>query len=555
MTKRLSLLLVTLAALLVVPACAVSAGGDQDTSDVCFPADTQYQPVTRAAFADMALDCYYAVGGQAPAREDASFRDCDDPAVTTALNLGLVSGFPDGTFRPEETVTRQQAAVILRRTLTAAEVEIPGLCGTTFANLKDADAVSSWAKTEVSILVNMDIFRDIITDDTLSPTEDLTLAQANALALRFRSVIHSLAPGESGSFAGQLTAALAEKDNLVLSPLSLQMALGLVEPGASGETLSQVSALLAGTNLAGWQQELTKESENGPTLEIANSLWFDTSVTPSEDYLTTLRTSFDAESTTMDLDTGEALTAINTWVKEKTHGLIDKILDRPLSSNTSAVLLNALYFQGDWVTPFDPNQTYDAAFHTAQGDVTVPFLHDTRSNLNYIDTDTCVGAALPYQGNGSWWMLLLLPKEGATPAQLAQEDLGALLESCLVGDDTQQTVRLSLPKFTLEGNYDLTEALEAMGLTAAFDPLQADLSKMGTSAKGPLYLSQVVQKTYLRVDEKGTEAAAVTGAIAEATSAEPEQPIDLTFDSPFLCCLWNTAIGQPVFLAVVDDPS
>jgi serpin B len=77
---------------------------------------------------------------------------------------------------------------------------------------------------------------------------------------------------------------------------------------------------------------------------------------------------------------------------------------------------------------------------------------------------------------------------------------------------------------------------------------------MGTSAKGPLYLSQVVQKTYLRVDEKGTEAAAVTGAIAAATSAEPEQLIDLTFDSPFLCCLWNTAIGQPIFLAVVDNP-
>ncbi len=113
---------------------------------------------------------------------------------------------------------------------------------------------------------------------------------------------------------------------------------------------------------------------------------------------------------------------------------------------------------------------------------------------------------------------------------------------------------LALPKFTLEGTYDLTEALKGLGLTTAFSGA-ADLSGIGTCTKGDLYLSQVLQKTYLRVDEKGTEAAAVTSAAVGATSAPIDPPVELTFDRPFLACLWNGEAAQALFLAQVDDPS
>lgn len=354
-------------------------------------------------------------------------------------------------------------------------------------------------------------------------------------------------PVKDSPFAAQLFEAAESKDpNRTLSPVSAQLALSLIRPGTTGATRTQLDTLLQGTTHSRWTDILQTKAD-GPTIEVANSLWFDSSVTPNRTYLNTVEQDFSAESTTLPLASPSALIPINQWVSAKTHGLIPTILDDPLPEEAAVLLLNALYFNGKWTTPFPKEATYDQTFHNQDGSqASVPFLHHTRS-VQYVKTEAYTGAALPYQGDGSWWMLLLLPAAGTSPADLVGQDFGALLDS------TQSTyTQLSLPKLNLQSSYDLTDALQSMGLTAPFLPGTSDLSPMGTCTKGPLVLTKVVQKTCLQVDELGTQAAAVTGAIAASSSAPINPPVSLTFDQPFLCCLWNDQLEQPLFLSAVN---
>ena len=141
--------------------------------------------------------------------------------------------------------------------------------------------------------------------------------------------------------------------NKSLSPVSARYALGLLRAGAEGETRTQLDRLLAGADFAAWNQAL-QSTEGGPTVEVANSIWFDKSVTPDKDYLTAVEKLFDAESKTLELTQKSAVDTINQWVSDKTHGLIRSILDKPLGDDAAAVLLNALYFKGDWPCPLTP---------------------------------------------------------------------------------------------------------------------------------------------------------------------------------------------------------
>lgn len=354
----------------------------------------------------------------------------------------------------------------------------------------------------------------------------------------------------SGSFGGDLMNAFRETENPVLSPVSVQLALGILQPGAAGETRAQFDTVLSGIDFGKWTGAL-QTKEYGPTVEIANSLWFAPGMTVNEPWIQTVTDTFGAESRTIDLASTEAVTAINGWVEEKTHGRIPVLLDEPLSPDTVSVLLNALYFKGNWAEEFEPANTRDEPFRNASGtEVKVPTMHADARDLCYFETEDCTGVALPYMGAGDWRLICLLPNEGANPESLAAQDFTALLDN-----GEYRPVNLSLPKFTLEGTYELNGALQSMGLTEMFTA-NADFTPMGTGPNGPVFVSEVLQKTYFSVDETGTEAAAVTEILVEgAAIEEPREPIDVTFDRPFLCCLWCGEIEQPLFLAAVEELS
>jgi|GEM_PF-221479 len=522
------------------------------------------KPITRQEYAAAAVALYdqlldlnpgavvmereasYPEGRQGP------FTDVNDEAVTQAYRRGLVEGVGGGKFAPHGNLTREQAATMLQRAVSLTGLTLPGLCGTNYANMTDTDTVSDWAREGASLMANLGIIQgkpDGQNGTKFDPRGTLTGQEALVMNGRLAEQMAAFArdaaeqaPSFNADFFG---AVKSQEPNKSLSPVSLRYALGLLRAGAAGETRAQLDRLLADADFDLWNRALTTGAE-GPTVEVANSIWFDTSVTPDKGYLDTVKRDFDAESQTVSLVTQQAVQTINQWVSRKTHGLIQSILDKPLPGEAAAVVLNALYFKGDWQAPFDGNDTYDQTFHGKGGkDIQAPFMHDTRRGLQYISTDTCVGAALPYRGADGWWMIALMPKSGEAES-LAAENFDALLSNA-----SSAYVRLSLPKFTVEGTYDLTGPLQDMGLTAAF--AGGDFSGMGTCAKGDLTLSSVIQKTYLRVDERGTEAAAVTGAVVTATAFNPGTPIDLTFDRPFLCCLWNSQISQPLFLTAVNE--
>ena len=355
--------------------------------------------------------------------------------------------------------------------------------------------------------------------------------------------------GFSGRFGGDLMTAFRETENPVLSPASAQLALGLLQAGAAGETRAQLDTVLSGIDFGQWMGALGTK-EYGPTVEVANSLWFAPGMTVNQPWLQTVTDDFGAESRTMDLTSNKAVTAINGWVEEKTHGRIPVLVNEPFAPDTAAVLLNALYFKGNWAEEFAPENTKDQPFRNASGgEVNVPTMHADDRELCWFSTGDCTGVALPYMGMGQWQLLCLLPNEGTDPERLAAQDFAALLDG-----GEYRPVNLSLPRFTLEGTYELNGALQAMGLTDLFTE-NADLTPMGTGPNGPLLVSEVLQKTYFSVDEVGTEAAAVTEILVDECAAieEPREPIDVTFDRPFLCCLWCGEIGEPLFLAAVEE--
>lgn len=499
------------------------------------------KPITRGDFTFSAMKLYQTLTGDiAPRRTPAApFSDVASDPLLTAQALGMVSGFPDGTFRPDDPLTRQQAAVILARTAALGKLPLTGKA----PSFSDEATIGAWARDAVHTLAAAQVLQGR-ESGCFDPQAAITGQETLVMVQR----LYALLP--ANSFAADLFAAGKGTENPVLSPVSAELCLGLVQAGAAGNTRDQLNTALAGSDLPGLNDAL-KTAEGGPMVEVANSIWFDPSVTPSQTYLDTVKKDYAAESQTLSLTSPSALPTINGWVKEKTHGLIPTILDKPLSDEVVGVLLNALYFKADWSIPFSKERTAPQAFTTAAGkQQQTDFMHDTRHGTHYFKTDTCTGVALPYKGDGSWWMLALLPEQGVSARSLVNADFSALL-----GESEEAYVALSLPKFTLTGTYDLTDTLRSMGLTDLFTDGKADLSPMGTCTKGPLFLSQVLQKTYLRVDEKGTEAAAVTGAIAEATSIPVEEPIPLSFDRPFVCCVWNSVLHQALFLGVVEDPS
>lgn len=508
------------------------------------------QPITRLEYAQSAMTLYNTLApvsatGELPAEADTSFSDCGDSAVAWAYQAGIVKGFPDGTFRPDALLTREQAATMLLRVCDCLQMTLPAADGTTFS---DRDAIGDWALKAVETMAAADVIQGR-PDGTFAPDDTVTRQEALVMNDRVRSYTgNEETPTETVSFGGELMSHFQSEVNPVLSPVSVQLALGLLQPGAAGQTEQELNALLEGADFAQWMDTL-KTGESGPTVEVANSLWFDTSVTPDKDYLNTLSQTFDAESRTVTLSSKKAVTAINSWVKEKTHDLIPSLLDAPLGEDAAAVLINALYFKGTWAHEFAYADTWEQTFRNASGEeAEIPFMHDTRHGMTYLSGENFTGVSLPYAGEGDWQLICLLPKEGTAPEELAKEDFAALLSKA-----EGEYVNLSLPKFTLEGTYNLKDTLTDMGLTTLFTP-DADLTPMGTCTKGPLMVSSILQKTYLRVDETGTEAAAVTAIMAEASAVMPtERPISLTFDRPFLCCLWSGELNQPLFLAAVEE--
>lgn len=362
-------------------------------------------------------------------------------------------------------------------------------------------------------------------------------------------------------FSYQLFAEQLEAENPVLSPTSAYLALAMAGFGSEGNTKAQFYQVLGEDMLAmsdHLMNTLPVDSER-QILSLANSAWIDDQYIVDEKWIGTIKSVMDAEVYQTNLPTTETMKSMNDWINEKTNGLIEKMLAKPLSDDARLVLFNTIYFKGKWCNPFDANDTYADTFQiNDEEQVDINMMHKYSEYLDYVSNDFAEGLILPYQTDSedhNLAMLVLKPK--GTDVREMYHSLSADKVSELISNKQSVLVNTKLPKFEISFENSLNESLINMGLADGFDADKADFSLMGRNESGNnLYISLVKQKAKIIVDEEGTEAAAVTEvAMLEACALIEEEPIDVFFDEPFLYMIVDMDKEIPLFLGILDNPT
>lgn len=346
--------------------------------------------------------------------------------------------------------------------------------------------------------------------------------------------------------------------NLFISPTSLLMALAMVYNGADGVTKEEIAQALQMEGID--TMELNKANASFMTmlnkdidaiqLQVANSIWLNDQYQFQDEFANQSKDYFNSAIEEIDITSNDSPKRINDWVEKATNGKIDKMVDGPLDDNLVTMLLNAIYFKGDWTYPFDKKETENRAFRLMDGtDNEVPFMKLTKK-LSYTATNEYQAVKLPY-GEGEMSMTILLPREQKS-FKAFQEIFSAEKWAALQSDFKKLQGTLQLPRFKVEYETELNSALENLGVATAFTD-SADFSKM-VEGDASLFISKVKQKTYIDVNEEGTEAAAVTGVQMDTTSAPVGDPFVMDVNRPFFFAITDEETGAILFIGSLANP-
>lgn len=356
-----------------------------------------------------------------------------------------------------------------------------------------------------------------------------------------------------GTFSGKLLQNLYKNgENILISPLSVMTALAMTENGAAGDTLEQfektfgVGADTMNTLLSAYLKNLPSSEKS--RLVFADSLWIRENAFDAleKDFIDGNKDLYDAEVREAAFD-NETVGQINDWCKENTDGMIDRLLDS-IPEAAVMYLINALSFDAEWMDKYPPEQVGEREFTNADGSkVRVQMMYGEEGTL--IDTDKAEGFMKPYYG-GDYSFAAVLPKNGASADELAASLDGQALAD-LLKNTQRATVITAMPKFQSDYSNSLVDALKAMGVTDAFEAERADFSGMGKLRSGmPVFVSEVLHKTAITVNEQGTRAAAVTAVEMNEGAAMPTREIVL--DRPFVYMIVDNATRLPIFLGVMN---
>lgn len=392
--------------------------------------------------------------------------------------------------------------------------------------------------------------------DALSYKATLTAQEIGAFPDAFVSGINQ--------YGWTAAAKLYSGKNLALSPASLELALLMTRAGAVGETADEMKSALFMTGLS--DDEILKASKqlmwraNTNGMEAANSIWMEKDYGFSADYIRALNDSFMSDAFAVDFinDAKKATDDINSWASDKTHGKIPEMNPAPLPADTKLVLVNALYFLGDWQNPFEANDSYKENFKTADGDVETMFMHKAEADMLYSETAGYQMISMPFKGaegesDSPYSMAFILPAEGSDINELmntiAEDGFSPAVKAM-----TNETVNLSLPKFEFTFDTSMVNTMEDLGMTKAFTDA-AEFDNMTGSANN-LAISDILHKCYIRVDEEGAEAAAVTEVIMVETALAPQDDVkNFTADRPFLFAIYDETDNTVLFLGAVANPA
>ncbi len=345
-------------------------------------------------------------------------------------------------------------------------------------------------------------------------------------------------------------------ENTLVSPLSVLCALAMTANGAKGETREQMEAVLGmkaeelNEYLYTYMRDLAADENNW--LNLANSIWFtaDESFKVNGDFLQTNADYYGADLYKTPFDDG-ACRAINDWVKEKTHGMIPRILDQ-IPTDAVMYLINALAFEAEWAMPYDKHQVEEDVFTCAGGSQkTVEYLYGDVGQ--YLQDENATGFIKLYKG-GDYAFAALLPDEGVSVDDYVDSLTGDRLHQVLT-HPVSATVRTSIPKFESDYSAELRETLSSMGMPLAFDGDKADFTALGTADEN-IYISRVLHKTFISVTEKGTKAGAATVVeMAKNTSVHgPEEIRTVYLDRPFVYMLIDCRTNTPFFIGTMMNP-
>ena len=352
-----------------------------------------------------------------------------------------------------------------------------------------------------------------------------------------------------------------EGDSLLVSPLSVMLALSMTANGAEGETLKQFEKVLGGKmdidslNAQLFNYTSTLTSTEKAKFNLANAVWLTSAPTFSVNrhFISRIENTFDADIVAADMTNPATVDEINSWVKKETFNMINKIIDEgSLDGQTIMVLLNAIAFDAKWQNEISDKSCFEDDFNGTDGKKTVTFMRTPGDR--YLEGNNEIGFIKNYAG-GDYAFLALLPDEGIDVNDYVASLSGKeFLKICDKDFGDRYEVNTVIPHFSFDCSLSMAGVLGEMGIKDAFSPFAADFSGMGESTNGALHISDVLHKTHIELDNKGTKAAAVTGVVVKATGMSlPATVKNVVLDRPFVYAIIDTQTGLPVFLGVCEN--
>lgn len=355
-----------------------------------------------------------------------------------------------------------------------------------------------------------------------------------------------------------MSAFVDEDQNLFISPLSISFALTMTYNGAASQTALDMQHTLAysGLSKTGINQsckdlmQIILNIDPKVSMEIANSIWYRNTFPVKDTFINLNRTYFDAEVKPSDFSSPQTVNLINNWVSDKTHGKINSVIDQ-ISSDDVMYLINGIYFKGNWKFRFETDNTFKSSFKLTSGNTIQTDFMSQKNKFRYMKNDLFSAVELPY-GNGGFSMVVMLPNEDKTYTDVISNltsDNWNLWNSQM----DSAKVSLSLPKFKFKYEKNLNKDLTDLGMGIAFVPGQADFS--GISDAGQLSISFVLHKSYVDVNEEGTEAAAITvvGIITTAMPGDSDYKY-FNVNKPFVFVIKENTTNSMLFMGLVKKP-
>ena len=348
----------------------------------------------------------------------------------------------------------------------------------------------------------------------------------------------------------------SKDENVLISPLSIQLALAMTANGADGDTKAEMEALLGGEiSLENLNEYLCSYVNNLPSaekykLQIANSIWFrdnEGRLQVEKDFLQKNADYYGAQAYKAAFD-DQTMKDINNWVKDHTDGMIDSILDQ-IDEDAVMYLINALVFDAEWQHVYDKSDVYKGKFTNIDGaEKQVDMMHSEETV--YLQDENATGFMKPYSGS-KYNFAVLLPNEGV---DIYEYIAGLTGESLMETLSTPQLgmVMATLPKFSYEYELTMNDVLKELGMPSAFSGDTADFSKMAHSSRGNIYIGDVLHKTFISVDELGTKAGAVTKVQMNDECAVMSEWV-VTLNRPFVYMIIDNETKLPVFIGTVMD--